>query len=111
MFDTMDWPKAENSFNQSEFWNISYDQFYSTILEDLWWSKFIFCLSKLDYGCESYEIQRILDFELNRLDYTEAYSTPSIPPIGNGIPWGPVPETYFNKYNAPNGVPPIDLPL
>jgi hypothetical protein len=58
--DNDNWPKAENSFNQSEFWNISYGKFYSTIVEDsLRWSRFIFCLSKLDFGCESYEIQRI----------------------------------------------------
>jgi hypothetical protein len=36
---------------------------------------------------------------------TIAYSTPPIPPRGTGIPHGPVPDYYFNKYGAPDRVP------
>jgi hypothetical protein len=33
------------------------------------------------------------------------YSTPRIPPRGTGIPHGPVPDYYFNKYGAPDRIP------
>jgi hypothetical protein len=33
------------------------------------------------------------------------YSTPPIPPRGTGVPRGPVPNYYFNKYGAPDRVP------
>jgi hypothetical protein len=34
-----------------------------------------------------------------------AYSIPPIPPRGMGVPHGPVPDYYFNKYGAPDRVP------
>jgi hypothetical protein len=33
------------------------------------------------------------------------YSTPPIPPRGTGVPRGPVPDYYFNKYSTPDRVP------
>jgi hypothetical protein len=36
---------------------------------------------------------------------TVAYSTPTIPPRGTGVPRGPVPDYYFNKYAALDRVP------
>jgi hypothetical protein len=36
---------------------------------------------------------------------TVAYSNPPIPPRGTGVPEGPMPDYYFNKYGAPDRVP------
>jgi hypothetical protein len=36
---------------------------------------------------------------------TVTYSTPPIPPRGTGVPHGPMPDYYFNKYGAPDRVP------
>ena len=35
---------------------------------------------------------------------TVAYSTPPIPPRGTGVPHGPVPDSYFHRFSAPDRV-------
>jgi hypothetical protein len=37
-----------------------------------------------------------------------AYSTPPIPPRGTGVPCGPVPDYYFNKYGTLNKIPRVE---
>jgi hypothetical protein len=36
---------------------------------------------------------------------TITYNTPPTPPMGTEIPHGMMPNSYFNKFNAPNRVP------